>query len=308
MRVTAGLLAVLGGLGVFSLQGAMFVSTNTTVYSVDNAGLASVYATGFTSARGLAMSSNGDLFVADFGAGKVKTVSGGNVTDFSLIANPYGLLFDGSTLLVSQFQASASVISVDSTGTVTNTVNTGYSNLTELAFGTNGDLFVGSGGAHGVLRRDLGVYSIFADTSVNGASYNNSSISTPRSMVFADGKMYVADSGTCTGAACYEPGNDIQVFDAGTGAYLSSVSSGGGNPQGLAFDIATQLLYVARNSDSTLNTVDLANLNAVATFSSISGAHSVLLVNDTNAPEPASALLIVGGLGLTVWLRRRKTA
>src|SRR4051812_36566303 len=85
----------------------MLVTTTNTVFKVDTAGNAAPFATGLTNARGLTIGPDGVLYVADYGAGNVKTfdaTTGAAIGTFgSGFTNPYDIEFQGGTAYVSDW-------------------------------------------------------------------------------------------------------------------------------------------------------------------------------------------------------------
>ena len=283
---------------------ALLVTTNTALYNVDSTGVATVFSTydgsnnpfSFAQARGLALGPDGNYYVADLGNGSDGGIyrvnsSTGVVSSFAELNRAYGLAWSGGTLYASTFASAGTVTSFDLSGNSILSVGTGYSNLSAILVGSDDDLFVSSGGAHGVLHitnlsgAGPGV-SIFADTQPHGA-YANGPISTPRGITFVGQTLYIADSASCTGA-CIQGGNDVAAYDPSTPsmyAFSTSLASGG-NPQGLLYDSASNSLYFARNTGGAISAISLTD-STVTNYASITGAHDLIVLSAQPSPSLA---------------------
>jgi hypothetical protein len=155
-----------------------------------------------------------------------------------------------------------------------------------IAFAPGGDLFVcldarySGNGTDSVVRID-------GQTGNFDGVVTTSNISIPQSLAFGSGgDFFVANQGSST----------ITRY-AGTGAYLGTLVSGAGNPQGLYFLPDGDLAW-GRGS-SSFSRYDFAS-NQVPTFSSgYSFAHSLVLV-----PEPGFVFFVIAIVQL---IARRNT-
>jgi sugar lactone lactonase YvrE len=185
-------------------------------------------------------------YVADYGAGEVYQVDGsGNVMPFAAIAQAYGVLANGSNLEVSTFNSAGQVLTLNSTGATVGTLTTGSTNLANLTYGPDGDLYVSSQGAGAVLQYDGTSWTSFASLA------GNSNLPTPRGLVFDGDTLYVADSSTNTSGGS---GSGVYAFtisgtDTADGLSASSetefYSTYNDGTKGLILDPSTGDLYLA---------------------------------------------------------------
>jgi DNA-binding beta-propeller fold protein YncE len=284
----------------------LLATTNDTLWKVDDTGVASAFATGFTSARGVTVGPDGNYYVADLAGSIVKVDSGtGNTSAFATLGKAYGVAWQGDTLYATAFDSTNTISKFDTTGAAAGSISTGQtgSNLTDLLFGNNGDLYVSSQGAKGVLHIDSeNNVTLFADTSGQAAfDINGNNVSTPRGIALVGDSLYVSDSASCS---CSAGGNNITIFDATTGLFTGTLVAPAGNPQGLAFDTTTNDFYFASNTGGGILISDLAG--TTTSYASIAGTHDLVILS--GAPEPGTALLMFGALSAAVLKFRRRQA
>jgi DNA-binding beta-propeller fold protein YncE len=290
---------------------SLLVTTGTTLFTVDATGAATALGSTsqYTSARGVAVGPDGNYYVADLGTGTVNQVNPntGVATAFASVSGAYGLAWFGNQLYVSSFNGSGTLTTLDSTGTSVGSFSTGFSNLTDLAFDSNGSLFVSSGGAHGVLKVDLTgqTASLFANTQANGGASdgNGNPISTPRGIAFEGGNLFVDDSANCSGA-CTSGGQEIAEYDGTTGAYIATLVSGLSSPKGMLFDSDTNAFFVAASSGSGIDEVDLQG--NVTLYSALAGTQDLALLTSAT-PEPSTWMMMLAGIGgIGLGFRRKR--
>jgi hypothetical protein len=287
----------------------LYVDTNNNLYTIDtttgNTTQVALTETSspfsFNEARGMAFGANGDLYVADYGAGEVYQVDGsGNVTPFAAIAQAYGVLANGSSLEISTFNAAGQVLTLNSGGATIGTLTTGSTNLADLTYGPNGDLYVSSQGAGAVLQYDGTSWTSFASLA------GNSNLPTPRGLVFDGDTLYVADSSTNTQAGS---GSGIYAFtisgtDTADGLTASSetefYNTYNDGTKGLILDPSTSDLYLAESVANEV--VQIPDPPAFPV--SLTAPEDFTLASAT--PEPGTMMLMMGGFAIAGFRFRKR--
>jgi sugar lactone lactonase YvrE len=275
------LLAAAALCSVPAFAGTIYFDTATTLYTLDQtSGTVTQLATGFTGARGIAVGSDGNLYVADYGAGELDQVVGSTINPYATISGAYGVVADGNNLLVSTFTSTGDIVTVTAADTFT-TMVTPYGNLTDLTFGPNGDLYFGAQSASSVIQWDGTNYSTYVSLAGDGGT-----VPTPRGLSFdGSGNLYVADSASLNGF-----GSGVYKFD---GMVLSKLTPAGA-VKGLGLDSDSNTLYFADNINGGIYSEAITG-GAPTVVASISGPQE-LFVDPT--PEPGTMALF--GLGLAV--------
>jgi hypothetical protein len=248
----------------------------------------------------MAFGANGDLYVADYGAGEVYQIdSSGNVTPFAAIGQAYGVLANGSNLEISTYNSAGQVITLNSSGGTVGTLTTGSTNLADLTYGPNGDLYVSSQGAGAVLQYDGTSWTSFASLS------GNSNLPTPRGLVFDGNTLFVADSSTNTQGGS---GSGVYAFtitgtDTADGLTASSETEFYGTyndgTKGLILDPSTDDLYLAESVGSEVVQIpDPPSFPVVLT-----SPEDFALVS---APEPGTMMLMIGGFAIAGFRLRKR--
>lgn len=299
----------LAAMAMPAFSATIYYDTNTTLYSLDpTTGVSTQIATGFSGARGITQGADGLLYVADFTANQVYQIDGsGNKTAFGpTISQAYGLLTQGSNILVSSFNSTGNIATVDSTGSVSSTLNTGYLNVADMTIGPDGNLYFGAAGAAGVVKFDGTNYSLYANMSGDGGSQP-----TPRGLFFdADGNLLVADSAALNGngPGIYEfaAGDQAKttIFDDGNGG-----SIGAGNIKGLILDPDDGLFYFADNTHNAIyslaaNGTGLTNVTGTGQ-NAITGPQEMYVSTIAATPEPGTIGLMFGGLSALLFGARK---
>ncbi|MEZ6135354.1 MAG: LamG-like jellyroll fold domain-containing protein [Pirellulaceae bacterium] len=194
---------------------------------------------------GMAYGPDGNLYVADYGGGKIVRfdgTTGGYIDDFvaSGLTNPLGLEFGPDGNLYVANRGSAGVLRYDGiTGALDAGFNVaGISGAEDLTFGPDGNIYVGS--ASGVIRVNAttGATSTFI---ANGAG----GLQLAAGVEFGpDGNLYVAD----------QDANVIRRYNGTTGAYIDNYATGIGGPAYLEFTADHQVTISNSNQSPTIAT------------------------------------------------------
>jgi sugar lactone lactonase YvrE len=193
----------------------------------------STFATGLSNPQGLAVDANGNIYVANYGAGTVSKITpAGAVSQFaSGFGSPTSLAFDaGGNLYVANFGFN-SISKVTRAGTVTTFVSN-INNPAALSFDRAGNLYVANLGNTGQPQ------TVSKVTPAGGVSVFASGFIYPSGLAFdAAGNLYVAN----------ETNANVEVVDRVTpGGVVTPFASGFALPDsgGLAFDTSGNL-YVS---------------------------------------------------------------
>lgn len=227
----------------------------------------------------MAFGANGDLYVADYGAGEVYQADGsGNVTPFAAIAQAYGVLANGSNLEISTFNSAGQVLTQNSSGATIGTPQ----------------------GAGAVLQYDGTSWTSFASLA------GNSNLPMPRGLVFDGDTLYVADSSTNTSGGS---GSGVYSFtisgtDTADGLTASSetefYNTYDDGTKGLIPDPSTGDLYLA---ESVAN--EVAQIPDPPAFPvSLTAPEDFTLAGAT--PEPGTTMLMIGGFAIAGFRFRKR--
>ena len=198
-----------------------------------------------SSPGGMALGADGNLYVADYGAGKIVRFDGNTgayIDDFvaSGLSNPLGIEFGPDGNLYVANRGSAGVLRYDGT---TGVLDSGFSvasisGAEDLTFGPDGNIYVGS--AAGVIKVDAvtGATTTFIANGSGGLGLAAGVDFGP------DGKLYVADQN-----------NDvIRRYDAATGAYIDDYVTGIGGPAYIEFTPDHRVTVTNSNQSPTIAT------------------------------------------------------
>lgn len=239
----------------------IFISYNDgTIRSFDTAGVATTFATGLNSPKGLAVNA-GFLYVANSGANAIVKfpAGGGSASAFSSagLNGPYGIVFDGAgNLLVANYTSSTLQKLNGSTGVplapfpVTSVnMNGPFGVVVDAA----GNLYAASHNNNTIQKFDSAGNFVSDFVPVTGG------LSAPRGLAIKAGVLYVANYITSV----------VKTFDLTTGNALADFATSADgllNPVGIAFDSAGNL-FVANAGNSTVMKFTAAHVGAA--FSSI---------------------------------------
>ncbi len=277
----------------------LYADTDTTLYTVDEGtGTLTQAATGFVNARGIAVDSNGAVYVADYdtGAGtlgSVYSVSGGTATPLITgLTGPYGLQINASgNLVVSTNNGFVNTYST-SGGAPLSSVNVG-GNLTDLGTAANGHQLVSSRSAGTVI--DVTANSVFASLGTT-ASANGPLTDATRGITTANGVMYV-DESTGTNGGGFSSTGTIFELDPTTGAQIATLYTDAANgAEGNVYDPSTGRIYYGAVGDGNSPGVydfDPLNPGSSATLLTLGATAQFHDVALANVPEPMS-LTVVG--------------
>ncbi|MEZ6122866.1 MAG: PKD domain-containing protein [Planctomycetaceae bacterium] len=194
---------------------------------------------------GMAYGRDGNLYVADYGAGKVvrfNGTTGAYIDDFvaSGLTSPLGLEFGPDGNLYVANRGGNGVLRYDGiTGALDASFNVaGISGTEDLTFGPDGNLYVGS--TSGVIRVNAttGATSTFIANGTGG-------LTLAAGLEFGpDGNLYVAD----------QDANVIRRYDGVTGAYIDDYASGIAGPAFLEFTADLRVTVTNSNQSPTIAT------------------------------------------------------
>ena len=219
--------------------------------------LASVVSSGLSGPEGLAFNISGDLFIANNSTNKVSAIapSGGSIFGVAVAAN-----------------------------TLASIVTTGLSAPEGLAFDAGGDLFISNSTANSISAMPAASGTIFGvSVTANSPATIASGLNGPGALAidFA-GNLYVTN----------ETGNSVDVMPVTSGTIFgvpvtagilaTIVSSGLGQPDGLAFDSAGDL-FIANFTANTVSVVPAAS----GTIFGVSVTANVLSVIASGLSGPA---------------------
>jgi streptogramin lyase len=253
--------------------------------------------TGLDGPTGLAFDSSGNLFVTNNGSGTIQEFgTGGNTTFATGLSNPRGLVFSGGNLYVAN-QSSGTISEFNSSG-VGSTFVSGLSTPNGLAVDSLGNIYVAEGGGSNIIDEisPLGVVTTFA-TAANG-------LDNPNGLAFnAAGDLFVVNEGATS--------ESIEEFDSTGTIHSTFTTTGLDGAKDLAFDSEGDL-YVTNSLNGTITEYDPSGTESLfATDLAypcfvITDPTGGNVINDT--PEPSTYALLGAGLGLLVFLKRRKAA
>jgi len=226
-----------------------------TTFSV---GTASSTASGLSNPQGLAYDATGNrLFVAEQGGNRVKVFDVASITNGEAAVNVLGqATFTGATATSTQSGMSAPVgLAYDATG---NRLFVSEQTGNRVKIFDVASITDGENAAY-----------VIGQTTFTGASSANTQIglNSPRSLAFdsVGNRLFVAE----------RTGNRVKIFDVATssdgepatyvigqanftGSTAANTQSGLREPQGLAFDLATNRLFVAENGGNRVKIFDVA--------------------------------------------------
>ncbi len=219
--------------------------------------LASVVSSGLSGPEGLAFNISGDLFIANNSTNKVSAIapSGGSIFGVAVAAN-----------------------------TLASIVTTGLSAPEGLAFDAGGDLFISNSTANNISAMPAASGTIFGvSVTANSPATIASGLNGPGALAIdSAGNLYVTN----------ETGNSVDVMPVTSGTIFgvpvtagilaTIVSSGLGQPDGLAFDSAGDL-FIANFTANTVSVVPAAS----GTIFGVSVTANVLSVIASGLSGPA---------------------
>ena len=261
-------------------------SGDGTISKIDTTGVATIFASGLNTPRGVAFDNSGNLFVANaISSGTVSRIdTSGNVTTFATgLSNPNGLAFDTNGILYVA-NGSNNTISKITPGGVVTTFATGLNGPRDLAFDSAGDLYVSQGGNSTIAKVDsAGTVSVFV----------SSGLSSPQGLAFGtDGYLYVAQSS--------------KIEKVATNVTVSSFATGLGLPVGIAFGASGDLF--AANNSGALNILQITPGGSSSSFSSGLNSPTYLAFAPVIVPEPSSLILVVMASGVLWMVSRKRSA
>jgi len=224
------MIAALALLPAVAQADTFFISSanNNTVSKVAEDGTVSVFASGLKYPEGLALDSDGNLYVANRNGGTVSRISpAGAVSTFSTVANASGLAFDaGGNLYAAQFNQNT-IVKISPAGVVTPFAS-GLNGPIGLAFDAGGNLYAANLlGATVSKVTPAGSVTSYADTPPD-----------PFALVFDKaGNLLVSDL-------------DESIFSitpSGQVSTFATVTSGSG-PSGMTFGSDGNLYVAAANT------------------------------------------------------------
>jgi DNA-binding beta-propeller fold protein YncE len=271
----------------FDSAGNLYVAdASHKIYKIDTSGTVTTYAgTGtpdstdgagdvasFSTPRGLAFDSAGNLYVADYDNSKIRKIdTSRNVTTYasSGFLGPRGLAFDSAGNLYVADSDNQSILKIDTSRNVT-TYASGFSYPYGIAFDSAGNLYVADGGNYNIRKIDT---SRNVTTYAGGSGRGNqngtigssqTNISTdPRGTVFdKDGNMYTTDS---TRHCIYKrDANGNRSLFAGISGTSGSTNGPGvsatfNQPYGIAVD-SDGNLYVADSNNHKIRKIDTSGV------------------------------------------------
>jgi glucose/arabinose dehydrogenase len=242
------------------------------------AGIPATLITGLDHPTGLAVDTQGDLYVTTFGSGTVTVLPVATGTLFGLpvsantpavlvssgLLGPTGIAFDaagnlyvsdtgGSTVDVLPLESGTifgSQVTADQLNTLV--LYTEADNPTGLAFDSEGNLYFAnySSGTIAVLPQSSG--SIFGEQVTAGSvSTLLGGLSSPCGIAFDSmGDLFVANLGTSSIGVLPAFSGEIYSYPVIWNSYSSIISSGPNNPEGLALDWANDLYFANNGSGS----------------------------------------------------------
>ncbi len=259
----------------------------TTVSSVNAAGTITnhSFATGLSAPSGLALDTNGNLYISNAGHTTVSEVGpgGGAAHTFANGLNdPRGLAFDTSgNLYVANYNAGAgtAVVQVNAAGTIVNpSFATGLNGPLGLAFDASGNLYIsnfaaGSGATVSRVGPGGGAATTFA-----------AGLTGPTGLAFFGGDLYIANFNTSTVSEVNALGTIINA----------TYATGLNHPVGLAFD-ANGDLFVANDGMNAGTTISEVGPGGGAATVFANGLNVLTFLALQPVPEPSSLLLTAAG-------------
>ena len=258
-------------------------SGDGTISKIDPSGVATIFASGLSTPRGVAFDASGNLFVANaISSGIVSRIdTSGIVTTFATgLSNPNGLAFASNGDLYVANGSNNTISKITSGGVVT-TFATGLNGPRDLAFDSAGDLYVSQGGNSTIAKVDsAGTVSVFV----------SSGLSSPQGLAFGtDGYLYVAQSS--------------KIEKVATNGTVIAFATGLGVPVGIAFGASGDLF--AANNSGALNILQITPGGSSSSFSSGLNSPTYLAFAPVIVPEPSSLILAVMASGV-LWMAARK--
>jgi sugar lactone lactonase YvrE len=296
---TVFLAAAIASLATIATASPTLLVTGTTqVFHVDAGGIATQFVSGLTNARGITMGPDGNIYVADYGAGDVKKYDGSSGaslgTFVSGLSNPYDVQFKDGTAYVSEWGA-GDVKTFDSAGTATGTFVSGLNHASDFVWDDAGNFYISSSGNHTVEKFDSAGNSLGTYLDLNGY---NSGFASPRDLIFHGGLLYVADSVSVNGS-----GGFLYIYN-GTDAPTVISTGGGTNVRGLLFGSDDGLLYGADSGNGRVAVLDTVN-GGGSLYSAVPSANYMI---EVNAPEPGTlAMLGLGAAFMALRFRKKTT-
>jgi DNA-binding beta-propeller fold protein YncE len=267
--------------GIAAQGDTIYVSNggNGTIDKIDANGNVSVFASGLSEPSGLAFDAHGDLYVSDFGDGKILEFAPNGGSSTFMTVPPHivtDIAFDSAGDFY--FCGSGEVDELNTNGQWF-TVASGLGLPADMAFDGRGNLYVSDNTKNTVdMINSSGTLSVFA-----------SGLDWPLGLAFdPSGNLYVANSGTDT-ISRITPDGSNSVF-AYTYAYAG----------GLGFD-SNGKLY-ATDSMGHLEVINSSGYGSIFASGLSSPAYMVV----QPIPEPATNILLLTGLMGLFALRRSR--
>lgn len=258
------------------------------VYKVSISGTVTTFATGIDGAYGMALGSNGTLYVVGYTAGIVAAVTpGGSVSTFaSGLGNPRAIVIDGSgNLFVGSDNSNIYKITSGGSVSVFADSGDGIINPHGLAFALNGDLYVANNGSPNALLKFT----------------PGGSGSTVISGFWTDASSLTINSSDLLYFSRYNGG---VIYESSLAGSWTSHATGIGQIREMTIDPNGDL-FVTEVFGNTIQQVNSSGVKS--TF--VSGLTSPTGILYSSIPEPSTYAAIAGlaALGLALW-RRRKLA
>ena len=241
-------------------------SYGSGVYAMNQSGVSTQIATVTGTVSGIQTDANNNIFVSSYSSG------------YGI--NPTELSSTGAVLSTKSF-------SMPSAGNVTTgpgTFATLSSNESTLYVHNNGN-----------------VYGINTSTGAATELYAYSPSQGSPMVVLPNGNLLFSNSA-----------NEIQL-NPNTGTVVSSTALLNGADSGLAVDTSNSFVYGANESSTMITYAPVSNLSSVSTFNTVNAVTygatvfgQYTLDSQTPAPEPASAVLLVGMLGMLAAAKYRR--
>ena len=234
------------------------------------------------------------------------------------------------------------VYSINQSGVIS-TLNTVSGYVSGIQTDANNNIFVSASGGYGSYNIYLTELSstgtVLSTKSFTLPSAGGTTGTTTTTLSSNESTLYVHNNGnvyginTSTGAAtelyAYSPSqgspmvvlpngnllfsntvNEIQL-NPNTGTVVSSTALLNGADSGLAVDTSNSFVYGANESSTMITYAPVSNLSSVSTFNTVNAVTygatvfgQYTLDSQTPAPEPASAVLLVGMLGMLALAKR----
>jgi serine/threonine-protein kinase len=302
--------AVIAGVAIVLTSGIasadnVFVSNNGngTVEEITGSSMpTTIIDTGLNSPTGIAIYGN-DVFVANNGS----SVNAGYVEEYSLatdlpvatyatgLVGPRGIAFDSAGNLYVADQGNGSVVEIPTGGGSVETLATGLTAPNDVVF-ANGVLYATEGGSNQVVT--------IAD---GGAAplVTGNGLSSPNGIAFDGGNLLVVNHGSAQVLAYSTGGTNLG--SAVQSPYLSSLNQ----PKAIAVDSEGDF-YVTDNGDETVTEYSPTGV-LLQVYSTDAGGNpafngSGFIVTQSTVPEPTTYALMFAGLGVLIFMARRKAA